>query len=53
VKHDPSIKDLVFDLGGVVLDLSIDKSMQQFAALFGLDKKKANEIYTPTPGFEI
>jgi len=53
VKHDPSIKNLIFDLGGVILDLSIDKSMQQFAALSGLDKKKVDEIYTTTPGFEI
>jgi len=52
VKHDQSIKNLIFDLGGVILDLSIDKSMQHFAALSGLSKEKVNEIYTTTPGFE-
>jgi len=52
VQHDPSIKNLIFDLGGVILDLSVDKTMQQFAALSGLKKEKVNEIYTSIPGFE-
>ena len=53
MKHNTEIKHLIFDLGGVILDLSIDQSMQQFAALSGLDKEKVNEIYTTAPGFEI
>lgn len=53
MQRDLSIKNLIFDLGGVILDLSVDKTMQQFAALSGLKKEKVNEIYTSTPGFEI
>ena len=53
MKHDPSIKNLIFDLGGVIIDLSIDKSMQHFAELSGLDKEDVSEIYKSTPGFEV
>ena len=53
MKHDPSIKNLVFDLGGVILDLSVDQTMQQFATLSGLDMEKVKEIYTTAPGFEV
>lgn len=53
VRKDPAIKNLIFDLGGVIIDLSIDKTMQQFSALSGLPKEKVDHIYTTTPGFEI
>jgi len=52
VKHNTSIKNLIFDLGGVILDLSIDQTMEQFSALSGLDKQKVNDLYASTPGFE-
>jgi len=52
VKHNPSIKNLIFDLGGVILDLSVDQTMEQFSALSGLDKQRVNDLYTSTPGFE-
>jgi FMN phosphatase YigB (HAD superfamily) len=52
VKHDPSIKNLIFDLGGVILDLSVDQTMEQFSALSGLDKQRVKDLYASTPGFE-
>jgi glucose-1-phosphatase len=52
VKHKPSIKNLIFDLGGVILDLSVDQTMEQFSALSGLDKQRVKDLYVSTPGFE-
>jgi FMN phosphatase YigB (HAD superfamily) len=52
VNDNKSIKNLIFDLGGVILDLSVDQTMQQFSTLSGLDKQKVNDLYTSTPGFE-
>jgi FMN phosphatase YigB (HAD superfamily) len=52
VKHNPSIKNLIFDLGGVILDLSVDQTMEQFSALSGLDKQRVKDLYASTPGFE-
>jgi len=52
VKNNTSIKNLIFDLGGVILDLSVDQTMQQFSALSGLDKQKVDDLYKTTPGFE-
>lgn len=53
MNHSPSIKNLIFDLGGVIIDLSIDRSIEQFAVLSGMKKEKVNEIYNTTPGFEV
>jgi FMN phosphatase YigB (HAD superfamily) len=52
VKHNKSIKNLIFDLGGVILDLSVDQTMEQFSSLSGLDKQKVKDLYASTPGFE-
>ena len=52
MKHNPSIKNLIFDLGGVILDLSVDQTMEQFSALSGLDKQRVKDLYASTPGFE-
>lgn len=52
MKPDPSIKNLIFDLGGVIIDLSIDHTIQAFAALSGIEKKKVSELYG-SPGFEV
>jgi len=53
VQRDPSIKNLIFDLGGVILDLSVDQTLQAFSALCGLDKQKVTELYYASKGFEI
>ena len=52
MKNNKSIKNLIFDLGGVILDLSVDQTMEQFSALSGLDKQKVKDLYASTPGFE-
>ena len=52
MKHNPSIKNLIFDLGGVILDLSVDQTMEQFSALSGLDKQRVKDLYASTTGFE-
>ncbi len=48
----PSIKNLIFDLGGVILDLSIDHTMEAFAGISKIDKKNTQRIYDTTKGFE-
>ena len=53
MKIDPSIKNLIFDLGGVILDLSIDQTMKDFSTLSGISKDKVSELYNSTPGFEV
>ena len=53
MQHEPTVKNLIFDLGGVILDLSVDQTLQQFAALSGLDKEKVDDLYKSTPGFEV
>ncbi|HYG21102.1 MAG TPA: HAD family phosphatase [Ohtaekwangia sp.] len=50
--HDTSLKNLIFDLGGVILDLSVDDTLQSFSAISGIDKKKVAEIFQSAPGFE-
>ncbi|HEU5148620.1 MAG TPA: HAD family phosphatase [Chryseosolibacter sp.] len=47
----PSVKNLIFDLGGVILDLSVDHTLQSFAKLSDLPKEKVQDLYVSTPGF--
>jgi putative hydrolase of the HAD superfamily len=47
----PSVKNLVFDLGGVILDLSVDHTLQSFSTLSGISKQKVQEIFLSSPGF--
>jgi glucose-1-phosphatase len=47
------IKNLIFDLGGVILDLSVDSTLQSFATLSGLDKERVKKIFTSSPGFDL
>jgi FMN phosphatase YigB (HAD superfamily) len=42
---DPSVKNLVFDLGGVILDLSVDHTLESFSQLFKLDKQVVKSLY--------
>jgi glucose-1-phosphatase len=51
VKHNTEIKNLIFDLGGVIIDLSIDHTLEAFVRLSGMEKKKVTELYS-SPGFE-
>jgi glucose-1-phosphatase len=52
VKRDPKIKNLIFDLGGVIIDLSIDHTIDAVSKMSGMNKKKVTELYN-SPGFEI
>ena len=47
----PTVKNLIFDLGGVILDLSVDTTLEHLARLSGLSKEKAIEIFHKSPGF--
>jgi glucose-1-phosphatase len=45
------IKTLIFDLGGVILDLSVDTTLQAFAKVSGIPKQEAVKIFHESPGF--
>ncbi|MGC3946866.1 MAG: HAD family phosphatase [Chryseolinea sp.] len=49
--QDSSVKNLIFDLGGVIIDLSIDDTLKTFAALAGVEKKIIDKWYTTAPEF--
>jgi putative hydrolase of the HAD superfamily len=48
---EPSVENLIFDLGGVILDLSVDHTIEAFARLSGLPKQKVQDIFVSAPGF--
>lgn len=45
------IKNIIFDLGGVILDLSVDHTLQSFSDLSGLKKSEVEKIFHSTPEF--
>jgi putative hydrolase of the HAD superfamily len=47
----PAIRNLVFDLGGVILDLSVDRTLQAFARVSGIEKQQVQQIFQASPGF--
>jgi glucose-1-phosphatase len=50
---DKSIKTIIFDLGGVILDLSVDKTIEAFANLAGINKEKATTLFHTSPEFNL
>ena len=50
--QDPCVKNLIFDLGGVILDLSVDKTLQAFSTVSGLDKNLVKDRFLSSSGFE-
>jgi epoxide hydrolase-like predicted phosphatase len=50
---DPTIKNLIFDLGGVILDLSVDHTLEAFSQLFNLDKAKVKDRYLADTSFSL
>jgi glucose-1-phosphatase len=52
MRPHPSIKNLIFDLGGVILDLSVDHTLQAFSTVSGLEKKVVKERFLSSGGFE-
>jgi glucose-1-phosphatase len=53
VLADRSIKNLIFDLGGVILDLSVDTSLTSFANLSGIEKSTVRKLFISSPEFEF
>lgn len=49
--QDSSIKNLIFDLGGVILDLSVERTLQSFADISGLRKERVKELFISSKGF--
>lgn len=47
----PAAKNLIFDLGGVILDLSIDHTLESFSQLSNIPKPRIQEIYYSEAGF--
>ena len=50
---DRSIKNLIFDLGGVILDLSVDTTLRSFANLSGIEKSTVKRLFVSSPEFEF
>jgi epoxide hydrolase-like predicted phosphatase len=48
---DPKIKNIIFDLGGVILNLSVDSTLRQFSAISGHPVEKVIETYHSRPEF--
>jgi epoxide hydrolase-like predicted phosphatase len=45
------IKNLIFDLGGVILDLSVAHTLKSFSELSGIPQQQVHKIFTTSPGF--
>lgn len=45
------IKNIIFDLGGVILDLSVDHTLQSFSAISGLKKEEVAKLFVTSPEF--
>lgn len=48
---DPKIKNIIFDLGGVILNLSVDSTLRKFSELSGHPVEKVIETYHSRPEF--
>lgn len=48
----PSVKNLIFDLGGVILDLSVEHTLNAFSSLSKIDVEKVKRIFVTSAGFE-
>ena len=48
---DERIKNIIFDLGGVILNLSVDSTLRKFAEISGHPIDKVIEIYHARPEF--
>lgn len=50
---DLTIKNIIFDLGGVILDLSVERTLEAFSKLSGLGYVQIKKIFVSEPGFEL
>jgi glucose-1-phosphatase len=53
VLTDRAVKNLIFDLGGVILDLSVDTTLSSFANLSGIEKSTVKRLFVSSPEFEL
>lgn len=51
MKPSPAIKNIIFDLGGVILDLSIPDTLKSFAALADTDINRIEQWYQTAEEF--
>ena len=52
ITDDSSIKNIIFDLGGVLLNLSTGATLVSFSLLSGKPKKEIKKIFESAPEFE-
>ena len=45
-------KNLIFDLGGVILDLDVPQTIHSFSRIAGMEMEKVNTIFKASKGFE-
>jgi len=48
-----NVRNLIFDLGGVILNLRVDDTVKAFAALANIPVDKAKNIFAHTPEFNL
>ena len=46
------IKNVIFDLGGVILDLDVPRTLQSFSSISGIDVENVQTIFKESKGFE-
>jgi len=50
---DKNIKTIIFDLGGVILDLSVNHTLDAIGTLSNFDREKVMQIFVSSPEFEV
>ncbi len=50
-RQHPTADTIIFDLGGVILDLSVDSTIEAFAALSRIPKERVYDIFVTSSGF--
>ncbi len=50
---DKNIKTIIFDLGGVILDLSVNHTLEALGTLSNLDHGNVMQIFVSSPEFEV
>jgi glucose-1-phosphatase len=50
---DTKVKNIIFDLGGVILDLSVKDTLYAFSKLSGLALREIERIFITAPEFEL
>jgi glucose-1-phosphatase len=47
-----NIKNIIFDLGGVILDLDVPRTLESFSKLSGIGVERVRSVFTSASGFE-